>query len=451
MSCGLRILLTTDVVGGVWSYTEELADALAARGHVVALVAFGGEPNASQRAWLELRPQIEFAAVACPLEWMPEPEPGLSSSVEAVRAVVAQFVPDVVHLNQFYYGAFELGAPKIVVAHSDVVSWWRIVKEEEPPDDPWFRRYRAWVREGLSGAGLRVAPTAWFASQVAAIYDGLPVRTVYNGRSATRWGRASPRDVARPTHGRPPEGHVAHGRATRAHGTGGHPPDGPPPDDAATARPRPPRVVGAGRLWDRAKGARDLIDAAARLGVGVDVVVAGPVQHPAGDDDFPTDVPEIRWAGDLASTELHALLAETRVYAATSRYEPFGLAPLEAVLAGCALVASDIPTFRELWDGCALFYPPGDADALARALGALCEDDARCQRLARAARTRALQRYTPERMAAGYEALYRELLARHSRTRPVGTPDRQPASVIGELGSGSPATAATSPRAGSAP
>ena len=39
----------------------------------------------------------------------------------------------------------------------------------------------------------------------------------------------------------------------------------------------------------------------------------------------------------------------------TALYEPFGLAVLEAAQAGCALVLSDIPTFRELWDGAALF------------------------------------------------------------------------------------------------
>jgi glycosyltransferase involved in cell wall biosynthesis len=84
---------------------------------------------------------------------------------------------------------------------------------------------------------------------------------------------------------------------------------------------------------------------------------------------------------------------------------------LEATLAGCALVMADIPTFRELWDGCALFYPPGDADALAAVCRELLQDPEHRQVLARAAAERARERYNPGRMAAGYEALYHKIIA----------------------------------------
>jgi glycogen synthase len=369
----VRILMTTDVVGGVWSYTEELVDALGARGHRVALVSLGGEPGAPHRAWLAERPQLEFTALPNPLEWTPEPEPGLSASVARLREVADRFRPDVVHLNQFFYGAFDLGAPALVVAHSDVVSWWRAVKQEEPPDDPWFRRYRGWVRAGLAGAGLRAAPSAWMARQIEQIYQAGPVHALHNARSPHRFA-----------------------------------PEGDPRE------PREPLAVGVGRLWDEGKGAQDLLAAAdllrrGRPGSDPWLVVAGSARHPAGGADFPTDAPGLRWAGVLPQQELTSLLGRAAVYVATSRYEPFGLAPLEAALCGCALVLSDIPTFRELWSDTALFYPPGDSAALAEILRPLLADPERCTDLAAAARARALQRYSPDRMAAGYEALYRRL------------------------------------------
>ncbi|HEV2130508.1 MAG TPA: glycosyltransferase family 4 protein [Longimicrobiaceae bacterium] len=364
----MRILITTDLAGGVWSYTEELCDVLVTRGHEVALVAFGGEPDPIHRAWLAERPELDFTFLPCPLEWMPEPEPGLSASVHALREVAARFAPDVIHLNQFFYGAFDLGAPKLVVAHSDVVSWWRAVKGEEPPDDPWFRRYHGWVEAGLRGADLRAAPSRWMAAQAEAIYDAGAVRVVYNARSPARFVAASEDE-------------------------------------------REPLVVAAGRLWDEAKGARDLADAAGRLEARGRVVVAGPAGHPTGGEDFPVGAPGVEWAGVLPTAELRSLLSRAAIYAATSRYEPFGLAPLEAALSGCALVISDIPTFRELWEGCAIFYRPGDAHALADTLGELLDDPERRHALAAAARARALERFHPERMAMEYEALYRELAA----------------------------------------
>ncbi len=98
------------------------------------------------------------------------------------------------------------------------------------------------------------------------------------------------------------------------------------------------------------------------------------------------------------------------MYAATSRYEPFGLAALEAALAGCALVMSDIPTFRELWDGCALFYTPGDVAGLVAAIRELVDRSPARVALARAAQARAHELYTPERMVAGYEEVYAQAL-----------------------------------------
>ncbi len=363
----MRILVTTDVVGGVWSYSEELVDGLRERGHTLALVVLGGRPGAHHGRWLRRRRDIEYTVVPCPLEWLPEPEPGLSESVGSIRRAIAQFEPDVVHLNQYYYGAYELGAPKLVMAHSDVVSWWRAVKGEDPPDDAWFSRYRRWVGDGLHGADLCVAPSAWIAEEVRSIYGVGVVHVVHNARSAD---------------------------AFRGRRRGG----------------RLPMLVTAGRLWDEGKGARDLIGAAARIGARARVVVAGPVRHPSGGEDFPDDAPGIVWAGDLGTAALRRLLAQASVYVAPSRYEPFGLAPLEAALSGCALMLSDIPTFHELWDECALFYSPGDVDALAEAALDLLDDEPRRRALAEAARSRALERYSPERMIRAYEALYQDLI-----------------------------------------
>jgi glycosyltransferase involved in cell wall biosynthesis len=246
-----------------------------------------------------------------------------------------------------------------------VLSWWRVVKGEDAPDDPWFRRYTGWVRDGLAGASLRAAPSVWMASQAETIYGAGDVHAVHNGRGHSQAGSL----------------HTA----------------------------RDPWVVAAGRLWDEAKGVGDLVGAAPDIPGRV--IVAGAAEHPAGGADFPRDTPGVEYAGMLPAAGLRELLGRAAVYAATSRYEPFGLAPLEAALAGCALVMTDIPTFRELWERCALFYPPGDVAALAAGCRELLQNPDRRQALAGAAGERASERYNPGRMAAGYEALYRKIIA----------------------------------------
>ena len=88
--------------------------------------------------------------------------------------------------------------------------------------------------------------------------------------------------------------------------------------------------------------------------------------------------------------------------------EPFGLAVLEAAQAGCPLVLSDIATFRELWDGAALFFPPGDDATLANLLTKLALDPDLSASQGCAARTQAA-RYTLKNMTKATRDLYAAL------------------------------------------
>ena len=107
------------------------------------------------------------------------------------------------------------------------------------------------------------------------------------------------------------------------------------------------------------------------------------------------------------------MLARAAIFAEPARYEPFGLAALEAGLAGCALVLGDIPSLREVWGDAALYVPPADDDALEAALRRAIEDDRLRGRLAGLAVRRA-RCYTPAATGRAYLAAYRELLS-HER------------------------------------
>jgi glycosyltransferase involved in cell wall biosynthesis len=115
--------------------------------------------------------------------------------------------------------------------------------------------------------------------------------------------------------------------------------------------------------------------------------------------------------GQLGERGIADILSTRPVFASAARYEPFGLAVLEAALAGCALVLSDIPTFRELWDGAAVFVDPDDADGFAEAIGILAADGP--LRLGNGARARErAAAYGPTAMAAGMITVYDRLLDR---------------------------------------
>jgi glycosyltransferase involved in cell wall biosynthesis len=109
-------------------------------------------------------------------------------------------------------------------------------------------------------------------------------------------------------------------------------------------------VITAGRLWDEGKNAAAL-DRVAPL-LGAPIRAAGPVR---GLNGASIALPNLELLGNLDPDAMAQAYAGATVFASMARYEPFGLSVLEAARAGLRLVLADIPTFRELWDGAAIF------------------------------------------------------------------------------------------------
>lgn len=107
------------------------------------------------------------------------------------------------------------------------------------------------------------------------------------------------------------------------------------------------------------------------------------------------------------------LLAACDVLVLPSRLEGLGVAALEAMAAGRAVVATDVGGLGEaVVDGeTGLLVPPEDRSALAEAVGRLAGDPALRAALGAGGPARVAQGYHAERMVAAYEALYREVLA----------------------------------------
>ena len=357
----MKILVTTDTVGGVWEHTVTLVRRLHAAGCEVLVAAVGTLSEARRAA---LPPGVQVTARAYKLEWMQDATDDVRAAARWLRELAQLWNADVAHLNQMAYAAFGFPCPVVTAVHSDVLSWWTHIHGREAP--PEWATYAGWVRDGLRASDAIVTPTHVQAALLQRHYGLAATRVIHNGVE-------------------------------------------PPARDPDAGLD--PLVLCVGRAWDEGKGV-DILDAAVGMIPGPDVppvYVLGETVAPHG------SVFEARNVGSLGRVEpvgVEEWMRFATIYVAPSRYEPFGLAPLEAALNGCALVLSDLGTFRELWDGCAEFFPVGDAGALAGILRRLLADPERVARLAEGARTRALRRYSAERMARDYAALYRDLSAR---------------------------------------
>ena len=376
MDASLHILMTADAAGGVWNYAMELARALQPHGVRITLATMGCAPSAGQRATVAQLGNLTLFVTDYALEWMSNPWDEVDAAGEWLLETEHRLQPDIVHLNGYALAALPWQAPAQVVAHSCVFSWWQAVKHGVPGAD--FAEYRTRVENGLNAANLVVAPSA-------AMLEALDEHYAFTGERRV----------------------IPNAR------------------DAAHFVPRKklPIILSAGRVWDEAKNVKLLASIAPHLAWPVHI--AGPracpqVAQTNEDDCHAADLgnhgyPAQRFAnylGPLTTTQLSAHLGAASIYAAPAYYEPFGLTVLEAALCGCALVLSDIPSFRENWDGAALFIPPDDAAAWVTALNMLASDDAVRARFGQAARSRGL-RFTPRRMAAAYLESYRALLGAH--------------------------------------
>jgi len=135
---------------------------------------------------------------------------------------------------------------------------------------------------------------------------------------------------------------------------------------------------------------------------------------PAG---MPPEIPlRVAFTGRVSDAELRALYAGASAFVFPSRYEGFGLPPLEAMALGAPVVCADAASLPDVVGDAALLFPAGDAGALALTLARVLDDPALRERLSRAGRERAAQ-FTWERTAAATVAVYQEALQHFAARR----------------------------------
>lgn len=144
---------------------------------------------------------------------------------------------------------------------------------------------------------------------------------------------------------------------------------GPRPDEA-------PRVLFVGRFGEQRKGFAVLLEAVALLaaqGRPVRVSVIG--DGPAGRFGDRAARLGVEFLGRLPDDALAERYRSSHAFCAPSLGgESFGMVIVEAMAAGCPVVASALPGYAEAARGAAQLVPPGDPAALADALWHVCRD-----------------------------------------------------------------------------
>ncbi len=356
----MRVLMTTDAVGGVWDYSLELASSLSARDIDITLAITGRAPSQKQMEALHRIPELRIRHFDTKHEWELNCQCEVISSGEWLMNLAEELRPDLAHLHSYFFAGLEWNCPRVLVCHSSVCSWFDQVKNAPLPQE--YDDYSAWVKTGLVAADAVVFPSASIMVIMQRIHGNFGrSEVILNGRDPGIFKSAA----------------------------------------------KEPFIFGAGRLWDEAKNMASLRSVPASL--TWPIRIAGDCESTIG-----LNQPgELQFTGFLSQKEMADYYSRASIFVSTAKYEPFGLAVLEAAMSGCALALSDIPTFRELWEDAAVFVNADDSSALARTLLELIDDPERISEMMRNAKTRAA-RYNSMKMAETYLDLYQDLIHSHA-------------------------------------
>tara|TARA_R110002020_G_scaffold154714_2_gene334920 strand:- start:70081 stop:71211 length:1131 start_codon:yes stop_codon:yes gene_type:complete len=354
----LKILMTTDTLGGVWSYVCQLCKALALYDVEIHLAALGRWPTRDQERTISKIPNTILYKSDFKLEWMQDPWRDVEKSEKWLTAIYQTVQPHIIHLNNFTKFKARITCPVITVYHSCVESWFRAVKGENPPQE--FKIYLKHKKIALKQANIAIFPSNSFRKEIVEQIElNVETQTIYNGCDLHFSSRLEKEDM----------------------------------------------ILCSGRIWDEGKNLHLLCHIAPLL--PWPVYVAGENVHP--NTGKPVEIKNVFFLGNLSKTSLETWMKKASIYVSTSLYEPFGLGVLEAAKLECALVLSHIDTMEEIWQDNAVFFDPLDAEDLLQMVMLLINNSNFRHDLAEKAYKKA-GFYSAKIMAENYYNLYREML-----------------------------------------
>ena len=179
----VRLLMTADAVGGIWTYAVDLARALAAMRVEVTLAVLGPGLDAARRK-TAADADVAIVDLGHSPEWLAEGPEAVARGSAALADLARDIEADLLHLNHPALGAgatFE--CPTLAVCHSCIATWWSAVRGTPLP--PGFAWQADLVGAGYRSATALAAPSHAFAMTTQRTY-GLKEapELVFNGRTA---------------------------------------------------------------------------------------------------------------------------------------------------------------------------------------------------------------------------------------------------------------------------
>lgn len=359
MEDSMKVLMTTDTIGGVWVYSLELCKALRKHNVEVHLAAMGSWPTEEQEEEAAKIGNVILYKSDYKLEWMHDPWEDLKMAQKWINSIYHTLHPDLVHFNNYAQAKKDWSCPTITVFHSCVQTWWQAVKGSSAPST--WDRYTEIVKASLNASDIVIGPTHSILEKAQQSHEiSAELQVIHNARSQ-KYETGKKENI----------------------------------------------ILCIGRIWDEGKNLKLLAMVAEQL--PWPVYIAGSNINP--DTGKPVKLKNIHFLGSLKPEEVKEWMEKASIFVSPTKYEPFGLAILEAARAGCALVLSQLDTLKELWAGDAVFFNPCKAQEGKQQILRVIEDANLRKELSKHARLRS-EEYSTEKMGQAYFSLYKKRIGK---------------------------------------
>jgi glycosyltransferase involved in cell wall biosynthesis len=241
--------------------------------------------------------------------------------------------------------------------------------------------YKLALERDLTTADHVLTVSESMKREIHDFFPGVPISVVYNGLDAEAFDSVTETDLqaVRRTHGLPEV-----------------------------------FIMAVGHL-ERRKNYLRLIDAIARLrgrGRVLNLVIVG---NDSGERKVIQDridsaklSDNVKFLSGLSDLEVRCAYKLCSLFVFPSSYEGFGIPILEAMAAGCPMVLSDIPVFREITEDSGVYFPFDDAEAMAAAIETVLSSSSERARMIEYGRKR-VQAFSFQSLAGQLAGSYRTL------------------------------------------
>jgi glycogen(starch) synthase len=369
MGSNLKLLMTTDVSGEVWDYTHALCKTLSASGAAKILVlACGGMPSKEQREQLQ-NSNYDIVFLEYSFNWrngFDIFQQNINKIETIVNNSIQEFSPDLIHWNNSFC-TLKNDLPQIHAVHEDVLGQIYSQKKHGGISESDYKKYRDIIISSLDMSGVIVATSRFLADEILKKYEiNKKIKIIYNGISF----------------------------------------------ESNSEFANEPFLITKLSAQNSYHNLIFLIKTAQKMPENIKIFVLG--EKPAGNFKKPKN---IEFLSGLSGEELKEFYKKSSIYLALSSWDVYSRTQIEAAYSNCAIVANDVPIFRDLWGDCACIFDRNNVNSLIKNINNLIENSRLLNLTAKNCQAKALSVFNSKRMCYEYANLYRDVAQRITKPK----------------------------------